>query len=83
MQNMFEPLKPEDIQEKIDLNKKDHGYSLKHLREFLQQERFKNRRKTLELRNKYDELLVIQDIQDQNLVEQIAYIDKKIESGEE
>lgn len=70
---MFEPLHPEDIEEKIQLNlKKNH--TLTSLKDALEMELFKIERAILNTENN----LFGSRIQVQNLKEQIAYLDKRI-----
>lgn len=63
---MFNPLHPEDIEEKIQLNLND-GLDLNSLRDTLEEELHSTERSIL-----------VSEIQAQNLKEQLAYIDKRI-----
>lgn len=91
--NFFQPLKREDIQEKIEMNKRDHGYTLGTLREKLADELAQHRRHILLLKYKHSrknlawafltyqrhlKVLLPFEVQAQNLTEQIEYINQTI-----
>lgn len=73
LKNFFEPLKKEDIEEKIKLNL-DKGISLEQLRLMLYDELFKHERLLLKTENS----LMMLKIQVQNLKEQIKVTEEKI-----
>ena len=63
---MLKPLEYKDLEEKVQENLK-RGYTIKKLRDTLEHELFEQRRITIRSL-----------IQEANLTEQVAYIDKKI-----
>lgn len=88
-------LRFEDIEEKIELNLKK-GFTLITLKNALEIELCANKRHTLSLKlelynslfwlfkyRKYMRIILSNEIQAQNLVEQISYIDKKIIKSKE
>lgn len=77
--DFFQPLFSEDIEEKIEINQRDRGYSLIELKKLLEHEMFIIERQILEkmyTRQPFD--IVRAMIQAQNLKEQVAYINNKI-----
>ncbi|MFA5316206.1 MAG: hypothetical protein WC369_02140 [Dehalococcoidales bacterium] len=66
MPNPFCPLHPVDIEEKVQLNLKG-GLTLETLRDALEAELFQHKR-----------TILASQVQVQNLIEQISYIDKRI-----
>ena len=63
---MLKPLKYKDIEEKVQINIKE-GMTLQGMRDSLERELFE-----------FQRVLIQNQIQIQNLIEQIAYVDKKI-----
>ena len=72
MQEWFEPLKKEDIEEKIKLNLEK--MSLEKFREELYSELFMSERKALEVENG----LILRKIQGQNIKEQIKVVEEML-----
>jgi len=75
----FVPLSQEDIEEKIELNKIERGYSLIEMKELLEREKYIIERELLLNFDKHDLHLRIQK---QCLKEQIDYINNKLLKGE-
>ena len=70
IKDLYQVLKPEDIQEKIDLNLKREGITIEKFKSELEVELHTRERKLLELKSTIHPI----EIQIQNLKEQIAYI---------
>jgi len=76
MENPYQPLKVEDVEEKIKLNAKK-GIKIRKLRDLLYEELFKAERTLLKIQASLHSI----EIQNQNLREQIKIIERKINHG--
>lgn len=76
MENLYQPLKIEDVQEKIKLNR-EKGIDIKKLRDLLYEELFSGERTLLKVKSTIHPI----EIQNQNLREQLKIIEGVINHG--